>query len=210
MPTEQGVQFQQALREQQAAVLESIQVSYTELMSASTRAERDRLLLYTLVGFAIGVGNFAAVSLIPTSIPYWVLNTGFSLTLLFFCTTYFISLRSDERRLTAARNLKMFYAKERFKDVMDVVGQGIELKQLEPNWLADQDAMAQRRTDELFNLQENFGLDALTLHNAQNEVSDRYEKLRLKNISGTYRVLITEGCRREHLLRWPRTMLRLF
>jgi hypothetical protein len=193
MPTEQVVEFQKALREQQAAVLESIQVSYTELMSASSRGERDRLLLYTLVGFAIGVGNSAAVSLIPTSVPYWILNLGFSLALLFFCTTYFISLRADERRLIAARNLKVFYVKERFKEVMNVVAQGIDLKKLEFNWLTDQDTMAQSRTDELLNLEDNsYGMDAVRLHNAQAQIHAKYERMGLQDVSNEQRALLKE------------------
>jgi hypothetical protein len=98
--TEQEKEFQRALREQQAAVLESIQTFYAELMSASSRAERDKLLFYTLVGLAIGVGNTASIPLIPRDVPYWILSAGFALTLLFFCTTYFISLRAARLTLS--------------------------------------------------------------------------------------------------------------
>jgi hypothetical protein len=200
MPTEQAVEFQQALRDQQTAVLESVQVSYTELMSASSRSERDRLLLYTLVGFGVGVGNSAAVSLVPTSVPYWILNLGFALTLLFFCTIYFISLRGDERRLVAARDLKTFYAGERFKEVMQIVTKGIDPKELEPNWLATQDTMAQSRTDDLFSLEENSsGMDAVTLRNAQVQIYERYEEKGFKDINNTQRALIIERVSQQKL-----------
>jgi len=201
VPTEQEAEFQRALRDQQAAVLESVQVSYTELMSASSRGERDRLLLYSLVGLAIGVGNSAAVSLIPQSVPYWVLSLGFALTLLFFCTTYFISLRADQRRLTTARDLKVFYVRERSKEVMQVIAQGIDdPKELEPGWLAAQDLMGQSRTNDLLTLQENSSdMDGYALKAVQDHIYFKYEQKGLKEISSEHRALIVGRASQKQL-----------